>query len=90
LLGQAGRIGVYVQSTSPPIAVPGGFKREALELVRSRGRPFAQIARELGVLTESLRLCRKQVEIVAGEREQLSSEEREEPRRSSARASTPR
>jgi transposase len=60
---------------------PEEFKREAVELLRTSGRPLAQIARELGVSTESLRLWRKQAEIDAGEGEGLSSEEREEPRR---------
>jgi transposase len=59
---------------------PPEFRREAVELVRTSGRPLAQIARELGVSTESLRLWRKQTEIDAGEREGLSSEERAELR----------
>ena len=65
----------------PQKPYPAQFKREAVELVGSSGRPLAQIARELGVSTESLRLWRKQAEIDAGEREGLSSEEREELRR---------
>ena len=59
---------------------PEEFKREALELLRSSGRPLAQIARQLGVSTESLRLWRKQAEIDAGERDGLSSDERAELR----------
>ena len=56
------------------------FKREAIELLRTSGRPLAQIARELGVSANSLRLWRKQAEIDADGREALSSDEREEPR----------
>jgi transposase len=66
---------------NPQKPYPEEFKREAVELLRTSGRPLAQIARELGVSTESLRLWRKQAEIDAGEREGLSSEEREELRR---------
>ena len=46
------------------------FKREAVELLRTSGRPLAQIARELGVSADSLRLWRKQAENDADEREE--------------------
>jgi transposase-like protein len=59
---------------------PEAFKRRAVELLRTSRRPLAQIARELGVSTASLRLWRKQAEIDAGEPEGLSSQELEQPR----------
>ena len=65
---------------NPRKPYPEEFKREAVELLRSSGRPLAQVARELGVSTESLRLWRKQAEIDAGERDGLSSDERAELR----------
>ncbi len=61
---------------------PPEFKREAVRLVRSSpNRSVAQIARELGVSDNSLRSWVKQTEIDQGEREGLSTEEREELRR---------
>lgn len=60
---------------------PAAFRRDAVELVRSSKRPMREIARELGVSYESLRLWCKQVAIDAGERDGLTSEEQEELRR---------
>jgi transposase-like protein len=52
---------------------PPEFRREAVELVRSSGRPGREIARELGVSYESLRLWVKQSKIDAGEEPGLTS-----------------
>jgi transposase-like protein len=60
LYGEAGRIGVHGEITPSSEAVPAGLRREAVELLRTSGRPLAELAHELGVSTESLRLWRKQ------------------------------
>ena len=54
------------------------FKAEAVRLVRSTDKPASQIARELGVSDKALRNWVKQTEIDQGEREGLTTEEREE------------
>ncbi len=65
--------------TKPPY--PPEFREEAVRLVRASDEPLSRIARELGVSTETLRTWVKQTEIDAGEREGLTTEEREELRR---------
>ena len=60
---------------------PPEFRREAVELYRGAGRPLSEIAAGLGISTETLRVWVRQAEIDAGEREGLSSGEREELRR---------
>jgi transposase len=52
------------------------FKRDAVELVRSTGRPIAQIARELGIYDSTLGNWVRQDRIDRGEREGLTSDER--------------
>lgn len=60
---------------------PPEFRREAVELFRSSDKSLRVIAEELGISIESLRSWNKQYEVDVGEREGLSSEEREELRR---------
>jgi transposase len=60
---------------------PPEFKREAVRLVRSSDRSIPQIAKELGVSDNSLRNWMKQAQIAQGEREGLTTEERQELRR---------
>lgn len=63
---------------------PPEFRAEAVRLLRemrAQGKPLSQIAEDLGVSTESLRRWRIQAEIDAGEREGLTTEEREELQR---------
>ncbi len=61
---------------------PEEFKAEAIRLVRSfPEKSIRQLAHELGISDQTLRNWVKQVEVDHGEREGLSTEEREELRR---------
>jgi transposase len=53
------------------------FKRDAVELVRTSGRPIAQVARELGVYDSTLGNWVRQDAIDRGEAEGLTTQERE-------------
>lgn len=57
------------------------FRAEAVRLLRSSGRPIAQLARELGVSEQSLRNWSRQVEVDGGRAPGLRTDEREELRR---------
>ena len=52
------------------------FKRDAVDLVRSTGRPIAQIADELGIYDSTLGNWVRQDRIDRGEAEGLTTEER--------------
>ncbi len=65
----------------PTPQYPPEFKAEAIRLVRSSGRSIAQIAKELGISDNSLRTWVKQTQIDQGEREGLTTDEREELRK---------
>jgi transposase len=65
-----------VPPTRPPY--PPEFKEEAIRLMRSSVKPLAQISRELDVSEQTLRNWRKQEERDEGEREGLTTEEKEE------------
>lgn len=62
--------------TKPPY--PPQFTAEAVRLVREDGKPMARVARDLRASVESLRNWTRQAQIDAGEREGLTTVEREE------------
>src|SRR6266536_3509573 len=58
---------------------PPEFRREAVRLVRATGRSVREVAVEIGVSTESLRIWLRQDELDRGERDDgLTTEERDE------------
>ena len=57
------------------------FKSEAVQLVRSSRRSISQIAKEIGLSGNSLRNWVKQAEIDEGNRDGLTTQERDELKR---------
>jgi transposase len=61
-----------------PAARDPEFRRRAVELARSREKPIAQIAKDLGVAESGLRRWMKQADIDDGKRDGLTTDERAE------------
>ncbi len=66
-------------ATRPPYAPE--YRTEAVRLVKIGGKSMLQISRDLGVSYETLRKWVRQAEIDGGDREGLTTDEREELRR---------
>jgi len=60
---------------------PPEFRREAVRLVRATGRSVREVAGELGVSYESLRIWLKRDQLDRGERDDGLTEERDELRK---------
>jgi transposase len=61
---------------------PPEFRAEAIRLARTSGKPHGEIAQDVGMTSETLRLWLKQADLDEGKRHDgLTSEEQEELRR---------
>ena len=69
--------GVLLGGKRPRRKFSDEFKRDAVEIVRSSGKPIRQVANELGIYDSTLGNWVRQDEINRGEREGLTSDERE-------------
>ncbi len=69
------------KSAKHTTAYPPEFRAEAIRLARTTGTPRSEIARDLGMTAETLRVWVKQAEPYSGQRHDgLTSEEHEELR----------
>ena len=59
---------------------PPEFRREAVALYRRGGGTLREVGHDLGVSSESLRMWVKQTQVDAGDRDGLTTEERQELR----------
>ena len=59
---------------------PPEFRRAAVALYRRSGRPLREVAVDLGISAETLRMWARQDAVDAGQREGLTSEEQAELR----------
>ena len=69
--------GVLLGGKRPRRKFSDEFKRDAVEIVRSSGKPVRQVANELGIYDSTLGNWVRQDEVNRGEREGLTSDERE-------------
>ncbi len=61
-----------------PRAYPREFRERAVALYRQSGRPFEQIAKELGVSATGLQRWVRQAEVDSGEKPGVSSDDKAE------------
>ena len=63
-------------SAKHPAGYPPEFRAEAVRLARTSGKPYRQIAHELGMTTENVRKWLKQADLDEGKRQDgLTTEE---------------
>ena len=61
-----------------PVQHPEEFRRRAVELARERAKPFAHIAKDLGISESCLRRWMDRADVDQGRKEGLASDERAE------------